>query len=104
MECKQVFIGERDRKGGFNEDRLPEFFDISVIKKNLRSKKQDHCELCTKDLGMFKKCHCLKCGATVCDQCSMESRRLSKMDKRLHKVCDKCDHEMNNSLFIERLE
>jgi len=25
------------------------------------------------------------------------------MDKKLHKVCDRCDHEMSNQMFSEKL-
>ena len=32
MECKQVFIGERYEAD--NDERLPEFFDTNIIKKN----------------------------------------------------------------------
>jgi len=26
------------------------------------------------------------------------------MDKKAHKICDKCDHNMSNKLFLEKLK
>jgi len=36
MDCKQVFIDERE---GDDEERLPEFFDTGIIKKKSQGKK-----------------------------------------------------------------
>lgn len=48
--------------------------------------------------------YCKSCGISACDLCSQNSRRLSKLDKKVYRVCDKCDHRMNNRQFKVKLQ
>jgi len=40
--------------------------------------------------------NCKKCGKAVCEACSDQRRQLSRSDNDLHRICDKCDTEMDN--------
>ncbi|CDW79685.1 and ph domain-containing protein 6 [Stylonychia lemnae] len=85
------------------EDNLPDMFDIKKIKKV----QSDNCGLCEKPLSRItlagtstqKRHHCRKCGTSVCNLCSQQKRRLSKVDKKKFRVCDVCDTLMSNNNF-----
>ena len=92
------------------EDKLPDVFDPSkVVKQNHES-----CYLCTKTFSKMQTAltgarhHCKKCGQTVCALCCNNTRRLSKLDKKQHEICDKCDMMMANinfeSMYITCIE
>lgn len=87
MECKNVFVDDA-------EEHLPELFDHERIPKV----KTEECQLCQETFNLLKRQrhYCKSCGLSVCDLCSQSSRRLSKMDKKEHRVCDKCDHTLSN--------
>jgi len=94
---------------GNDEDRLPDFFDTNIIHE--RRHKKNYCMLCLIEFGGFgklgvgkKRLNCKKCGISVCELCSQTSRRLSKMDKKSYKVCDRCDHSMSNTMFKDNLK
>lgn len=71
------------------EDALPDYFDTKKVAK----KKSESCMLCIKQLSGFKtsknrRHHCRHCGMSVCNLCSQNRRRLSKLDKEKHRICD----------------
>ena len=105
MDLKCVFVDDGDA-----EDKLPEFFDTNLVHRNRQ--KKDNCQLCghhfnnlTKVLSKGdKRFYCKHCGKSVCDACSQNLRKLSKMDKKAHKICDFCDHSISNAQFKQTLK
>ena len=91
LDYKNVFVDDGDA-----EERLPEFFDTNLVYKN-REKRED-CQLCGCEFSKLtkKRFYCSYCGRSVCDACSQNFRRLSQMDKKQHKICDFCDHQLSN--------
>ena len=98
QEGKIVFLGQED-----GDECLPEFFDVDVVPK----RKEDQCFLCCTSfnmLGKNKREFCNRCGRSICKKCSGNIRRLSVRDKNLYKICDKCDHDIGNKFFQEKLK
>ena len=91
LEYKHVFVDDGDA-----EEKLPEFFDTNLVQKNRQ--KRDECQLCGNTFNKLakKRYFCNYCGRSICDACSQNYRRLSQMDKKNHKVCDFCDHQLSN--------
>ena len=48
---------------------------------------------------LVAKHNCRKCGKMVCENCSKSRRRLCKMEKSKHRVCDECDALLSNYLL-----
>jgi len=58
-----------------------------------------YCELCDRTFSKFKgisRHHCRKCLKSVCQQCSSNTRKLSKQDDTKYRVCDFCDTQLSN--------
>ena len=93
-DCKSVIVDD-------TEESLPEVFDLDQVDKV----QQDDCGVCESSFNLSKRQRhfCEKCGLNVCDLCSQSSRRLSKMDKKEYRVCDKCDFLMSNKPFKDKL-
>jgi hypothetical protein len=76
---------------------LPIKFDLDAVK---RKKDQTNCVLCeaafTSTLGKNAIRHCKRCGSGICNVCSTTRRQLSRTDNEAHRVCDRCDTEMDN--------
>ena len=77
-------------------ENLPQTFNTKNVKRN----PSKACMLCenefTTAIGANPIRHCKRCGRSICDVCSLTKRQLSKSDKEQHRVCDKCDTEMDN--------
>jgi len=59
----------------------------------------NYCELCDRTFSKFKgisRHHCRKCLKSVCQQCSSNTRKLSKQDDTKYRVCDFCDTQLSN--------
>lgn len=96
IECKNVYIEEKE-----GDDNLPNFFDVNIIRK----RDEKHCLLCNMNFSLLKKkIFCKYCGISTCENCCNNTRRLSKIDKRQYKVCDKCDNKLSNRMFIENMK
>jgi hypothetical protein len=90
MDC--VFLDEDQEE----DELLPELFDPESIQLI----KAENCMLCTTKFGFLTVQHnCRKCGKAVCDTCSRNKRRLSKIDKDKFRVCDECDILLSNYNF-----
>jgi biotin synthase-like enzyme len=65
LDYKNVFVDDGDA-----EERLPEFFDTSLVHKNRQRK--DECQLCGLAFNKVtkKRYHCNYCGRSICDACS----------------------------------
>ena len=59
------------------------------------------CMLCSDTFSVVRlfKHNCRKCGKMVCENCSKARRRLSKLEKTKHRVCDECDALLSNHLL-----
>ena len=78
------------------EELLPDLFDPEVV----QMLKSDICMSCAVKFNLLTlKHHCRKCGKQVCDACSKNKRRLSRLEKTKYKVCDECDTLMSNYNF-----
>ena len=57
--------------------------------------------LCSDTFSVVRlfKHNCRKCGKMVCENCSKARRRLSKLEKTKHRVCDECDALLSNHLL-----
>lgn len=79
-------------------ENLPIKFDLEAIEK--KRKPTPNCQICdalfTSGLGKNPIRHCKRCGASICDVCSQTRRVVSQTDKNVHRVCDRCDTEMDN--------
>ena len=97
MDCVNVFVDQGDV-----EDNLPEFFDVNMVNKS----KGKNCYLCQTEFGKIRKkrINCKMCGQSCCDLCTQNIRRLSKIDKKQYQICDRCDHQMSNKLFRDKLK
>ena len=84
--------------------RLPVTFDVKAVKRTTK----EYCLLCeavfTKMIGKNPVRHCKKCGKSICAVCSETRRQLSQRDTNAHRVCDKCDTEMDNFVLKENHE
>mmetsp|Transcript_6912 Transcript_6912/g.8276 ORF Transcript_6912/g.8276 Transcript_6912/m.8276 type:complete len:94 (+) Transcript_6912:424-705(+) len=63
--------------------------------------------LCSETYGHFKmlsKKNCRRCGKSICENCGKQSRRLSQLDPKKHRVCDECDALMANHLLLKMFE
>ena len=84
MDC--VFLDEDQKE----EDGLPEIFTLEAIEEL----KSNTCMLCSETFNVLRlvvKHNCRKCGKMICENCSRQKRRLSKLEKTKHRVCDECD-------------
>jgi len=91
MDC--VFLDDEAHL----EETLPDLFDVGQVQM-LTS---NHCMLCSKlyNVSMLfgtDKQNCSRCGKSVCDNCSQAKVRLSKLEKKKHRVCDFCDSVLSN--------
>ena len=64
--------------------------------------KDSNCALCqTKFSWLSKKHHnCLKCGISVCMDCSKHKIQLSKQDETPYRTCNRCYCKMQNEALI----
>ena len=90
MDC--VFLDEDQEE----DELLPELFDTESVQMI----KSENCQLCAvKFTFLCREHNCKKCGKAVCDTCSHNKRRLSKIDKEKFRVCDECDILLSNYNF-----
>jgi hypothetical protein len=86
------------------EDNLPDAFDVRLVHKH----KSDSCSLCNVTFSVWqantKMKNCSRCGLAVCPKCSNQRIRLSKIDTKKYRVCDKCDTLMANPDFEKMLQ
>ena len=90
LEMDVVFLDEDQKE----EDGLPEMFTPESVEQ-LQS---NSCMLCSDTFSVVRlfKHNCRKCGKMVCENCSKARRRLSKLEKTKHRVCDECDALLSN--------
>lgn len=91
MDC--VFLDDERKE----EDALPELFDVNQVDMLTGT----HCMLCSHKFGSVfmigsEAENCSRCGKAVCDPCSSQKRRLSKLEKKKYRVCDLCDTVLSN--------
>lgn len=87
---------------GFNS--LPLVHDQTELELT----KDTTCALCQtsfrsiKDLRFTSKKHhnCLKCGISVCEDCSRHKLQLSQQDKTAYRTCNRCYCKMQNEALI----
>lgn len=82
-----------------DQPTLPQTFDVKGVKM-LEAEQCMICEIAfTRKLKVLNRTsmkNCKRCGRAVCDQCSDQRRQLALQDTTLHRICDKCDTEMDN--------
>eukprot|EP00347_Sterkiella_histriomuscorum_P016764 403351941 len=86
----------------YQQNALPEYFDETKVEFH----ELNNCEICyIKFNTTHRRHHCRRCGKSVCGKCSNNEKPLSRSDqKKLYRVCDQCDTELQNFTLKKNLD